>query len=62
MTKKEREKCVITSTKKKKNIKKKRITKEKKGKLDNLDVSEKEELRKYENEGKKVMRDNLDDN
>ena len=62
MTKKEREKCVIISTKKKRILKKKRITKEKKAKLDNFDVSEKEQLRKYEKEGRKVMGDNLDDN
>ena len=55
MTKKEREKCVITSRKKKKD------NKRKKPKRDNLDDSEKEQLRKYKKEGKKVMCHDLDD-
>ena len=41
--------------------KKNRITKEKKVKRDDLDDIEKERLRKYEKEGKKVLRHNLDD-
>ena len=61
MTKKEREKFVITPTKKKKNIQKKRLTKEKKAKPDNLDDSQKEQLGKFEKEGKKAMRYNLDE-
>ena len=35
--------------------------KRKKEKRDNLVDNEKEQLRKYEKKGKKVMRDNLDD-
>ena len=54
--KKEREKCVITSRKKKK-----KDNKRKTPKRDNLDDSEKEQLRKYKKEGKKVMRHDLDD-
>ena len=61
MTKKEREKCMITSRKKKKNIKKKEDNKRKKAKRDNLDDIEKEQLRKYEKEVKKVLRHSLGD-
>ena len=45
---------------KKKNIKKK-DNKRKRAKRDSLDESEKEQLRKYEKEGKKVICDNFDD-
>ena len=38
---------------------KNRTTKEKKENCDNLNNIKKEQLRKYEKEGKKVMRDNL---
>ena len=46
---------------KKKNILKKRVTKEKKAKGNNLGNNEKEQLRKYEKKGKKIMCDHLDD-
>ena len=40
---------------------KKEDNKRKKEKRDNLGDNEKEQLRKYEKKGKKVMHDNLDD-
>ena len=46
---------------KKRNILKKRATKEKKAKGNNLGDNEKEQLRKYGKKGKKIMCDNLDD-
>ena len=46
---------------KKKNILKKKKDKRKEENCDNLDDSEKEQLRKYEKEGKKFMCDILDD-
>ena len=45
----------------KKNNLKKRVTKEKKAKGNNLGNNEKEQLRKYEKKGKKIMCDHLDD-
>ena len=50
---------MLTSMARKKYIKKR--TTKKKEKHVNLVDSEKEQLQKYENEGKKVMRHNLDD-
>ena len=61
MAKKEKENCVITSRNEKKNVQKKKITKEKKSKRENIIDIEKEQLRKYEKYEKKVLRHNLDD-
>ena len=51
---------MITS-RKREIILKKKDNKRKKAKRDNLNDIEKEQLRKYEKEGKKVLRHNLDD-
>ena len=40
---------------------KKKVNKRKKEKCDNLDDNEKEQLRKYEKKGKKVLCQNLND-
>ena len=58
--KKERKFCIIILMIKKITFKKKRATKEKKEKCDNLNDSEKEKLRNDEKEGKKPTYYNMD--
>ena len=61
MTKKEREKCVIT-WKKKNEYSKKEDNKRNKAKRDNLDDNEKQQMKKEHNKRKKAKSDNLGDN